>query len=72
MENAGVKRMSDTTAGLSPAPKDHRIGEQSPTMVDIDKGQAPGSMDETGGLAPTPAMPAVQLPLLSHRVSPSP
>jgi len=52
MENTGLKRTSGDFSGLSPAPKDPRIGEQSPTNVDIDQGQTVESMDETGGLAP--------------------
>ena len=64
MENTGTKRTSGEFSGLSPAPKDPRIGEQSPTNVDIDKGQTSESLDETGGLAPQ------MQPLGAHALSP--
>jgi hypothetical protein len=47
--------MNETTSGFSPAPKEPkhpRLGELSPTQVDIDVGDVDSAIDETHGLAP--------------------
>jgi len=60
MASAGQKRSSGEFAGTSPPPKDSKLGELSPTSIDIDSGKL--EVDETHGLAPqlgnTPSKPA--------------